>query len=182
MMGKEVSIKQLFSMAYGVNQSRVVGSTTLPDQKYDFLVSLPAGQPEALQKAIREKLGLIGQEQVREEEVYILKTHQGEFPGLEPSAGRRGYSSVKTKDGRLNFINATIADLSHTVEQFLDRPILDESGRTGRFDILVNWSDEDGSHPDREGLKKALVQQLGIELLPDKRPLEMLVVQNGTAH
>jgi uncharacterized protein (TIGR03435 family) len=72
--------------------------------------------------------------------------------------------------------------LCSTLERCLDRPILDESGLTGRFDILVNWGDEDGSHSDREGLKKALVQQLGIELLPDKRPLEMLVVQNGTAH
>ncbi len=72
--------------------------------------------------------------------------------------------------------------LSNTLENFLGRPILDETGLTGRFDIFVSWDEPDESRPDREGLKKALTEQLGIELVPDKRPLEMLVARNGTTH
>jgi uncharacterized protein (TIGR03435 family) len=182
MMGKDVSIKTLLSRAYGMNQSRVGGSTALSDQKYDFLVSLPASQPEALQKAIREKLGLTAQKQVREEEVYILKAHPGDFPGLEPSVAKGTSGSVKSGSGRLDFVNGPIALLSNTLENFLGRPILDETGLTGRFDIFVSWDEPDENRPDREGLKKALTEQLGIELVPDKRPLEMLVAQSRTTH
>ncbi len=72
--------------------------------------------------------------------------------------------------------------LSNTLENLLDRPVIDETGLTGRFDIFVSWDEPDEGHPDREGLKKALTEQLGIELVPDKRPLERLVVQDGTTH
>ena len=114
----------------------------LPDAKYDFLVSLPAGQKGALQQAIREKVGLIGRQETREQEVYVLKSKAGDFPGLQPSLQEGTTGSTSTADGNVNFVNGTIAALSNTLEQFLGRPVVNEAKLNGRFDISLTWDGE----------------------------------------
>ena len=175
MMGKSVSIEKLLSLAYGANQSRLVASMRLPDAKYDFLVSLPAGQKGALRQAIREKVGLIGRQETREKEVYVLKSKAGDFPGLQPSLQEGTTGSTSTADGNVNFVNGTIAALSNTLEQFLGRPVVNEAKLNGRFDISLTW-DGEGTQ-DVDSLEQALKEQLGLEVTADKRDVEMLIVK-----
>jgi uncharacterized protein (TIGR03435 family) len=63
-------------------------------------------------------------------------------------------------------------------------PVVDETGLTNRYDFNVTW-DEYGkkvgnqypNYPNLEGLKQALADQLGLELVPSREPIEMLVVE-----
>jgi len=176
MMGAAKTIEQLISIAYGVSETRVMASTPLPKAKYDYLVSLATGQKEALQQALRDKLGVIAHLETRPEEVYVLKSKPGDFPGLQPTVAQAGSSSSQTGDGNLKFVNTTISSFSKALEQFLDRPVVNEANHTGRLDIALTWS-EAGAQGD--GLKQALGKQLGLDVIPEKREVEFLVVQKA---
>ena len=179
-MGKAQSIRSLLATAYDTTPSRLrtAGQVPLPDLRVDYLVSLPSGQREALQQAIREKLGLIAHRESREEDVYVLTARPGEFTGLQPSVRRAGGSSSRNADGQLTFNNCTLDSLARNIELLLPRPIVNETGLRDRFDIFLTYGQPGENRPDPEVLKKALAEQLGLELKPDKRDMEILLVQN----
>jgi uncharacterized protein (TIGR03435 family) len=135
-------------------------------------VSVPVGQNEGLQQAIREKLGLMARLETQEQEVYVLKSTPGDFPGLQRSQ-QNGTSSTSTEDGSFRLVNATIGSLLDTLEVFLGRPVVNGANLTGRFDISCTWSD------DEEGLKRSLREQLGLEVITDKREVETLLVEKA---
>ena len=54
---------------------------------------------------------------------------------------------------------ATLSEFVHMLEGFLGRPIVDDSGLTGRFDIELR-----GQYDDPETLTAALRDQLGLVL------------------
>jgi uncharacterized protein (TIGR03435 family) len=63
---------------------------------------------------------------------------------------------------------------------FLDRPAVDQTGLTGRYDFQMKWTvDEskgptDGSAPP--GLFTAIQQQIGLKVEPVKAPVDVLIV------
>ena len=56
-------------------------------------------------------------------------------------------------------------------------PIIDRTGLTAEFDYIVKWNEPDSKNPDNDALKQALTNQLGVELVPSREPLDMLVVE-----
>jgi len=182
-MGKGVTAGELLAMAYRTSRSRLrpVNGVTLPDGRFDYLVSLTSGQREALQQLIRERLGLTARTDTREEDVYVLTARDGESDNLRPSEGKGG-TRVTHNDGELNFQNATIDAVVRSLEQILPLPIVDESGLRGRFDVELRWpsSDDDTERrPSTEVVKQAALEQLGLDLQAGKRDLEVLLVESA---
>jgi uncharacterized protein (TIGR03435 family) len=55
-------------------------------------------------------------------------------------------------------------------------PVVNETGLAGRrFDFELTWEQPEG-RLNVDGLKRALVDQLGLELVPAREPVEMVVV------
>jgi len=56
--------------------------------------------------------------------------------------------------------------------------VVDRTGLTGRYDVKLEWSPDDGSAPnsDAPSFFKAIQEQLGLKLVPAKEPLEVLVI------
>jgi len=66
----------------------------------------------------------------------------------------------------------------------LDRPLIDRTGLTGRFDIRLEWNLEatvKALSPDNESpsIFSAVEQQLGLLLIPGKAPVEVLVIDSA---
>lgn len=66
----------------------------------------------------------------------------------------------------------------------LDRPLIDRTGLTGRFDIRLEWNLEATAKafsPDNESpsIFSAVEQQLGLLLIPGKAPVEVLVIDSA---
>jgi uncharacterized protein (TIGR03435 family) len=57
----------------------------------------------------------------------------------------------------------------------LHMPVIDETGLPEHFNIDITWKQQGWQNYD--ALKKAVLDQLGLELIPDHRPVEMLVVE-----
>jgi len=53
---------------------------------------------------------------------------------------------------------------------------MDRTGLTGNFDVAATWDEPVGGH-NPDALKEALINQLGLELVPGREPVEMLVVE-----
>ena len=74
--------------------------------------------------------------------------------------------------------------LYRQLEQSLDRPIVDETGLSGWFALLLEWSDPLPVSPqatatvpvDRPERFTALREQLGLKLERTERPLEIIVI------
>ena len=70
----------------------------------------------------------------------------------------------------------------NSLEDVFDRPIIDETGLTNRYDFATAFAfniPKVGSfgNPDKEMWREVLAEQLGLELVPTNMPIEMLVVE-----
>jgi uncharacterized protein (TIGR03435 family) len=65
------------------------------------------------------------------------------------------------------------------LENYFHIPVVDKTGLQGRFDIDLAWDQSDFEHQNPDALKQALLDELGLELIPAKEPVEMLVVQQS---
>jgi uncharacterized protein (TIGR03435 family) len=62
------------------------------------------------------------------------------------------------------------------LEDHFKIPVIDQTGLTNQFDIDLKWDEADYRHPNLESLTPALLDQLGLALVPTNMPIEMLVV------
>jgi uncharacterized protein (TIGR03435 family) len=67
--------------------------------------------------------------------------------------------------------------LADYLENSLGIPVVDKTGLTDRFDIDLKLNESNFQHPDPQNLKSAVLDQLGLELVPGREPIEMLVVE-----
>jgi uncharacterized protein (TIGR03435 family) len=80
----------------------------------------------------------------------------------------------------------TMQDLAGSLEAMMDRPVLDNTGLTGAFDMDLKWvrtdlhadADATASPSDAPSLLRAVEEQLGLKLVRHKEPLRVLVVDH----
>jgi uncharacterized protein (TIGR03435 family) len=75
--------------------------------------------------------------------------------------------------GGISISNGTMDEFCGTLEQGLDRPVVDETGLSGRYDIELL-----GSHTGTSEFLQRLHMQLGLHLTPARRDVTMLVVRH----
>lgn len=61
-----------------------------------------------------------------------------------------------------------------------DRHVIDKTGLTGRFDLELNWSVDEGQDTQSVDAKPSVItairEQLGLKLVPSKAPVDVIVV------
>ena len=68
----------------------------------------------------------------------------------------------------------------------LETPVINQTGLTNRFDFKLHWNEyannangRQSDYPNPDQLKRALTDQLGLELVPGTASIEMLVVERA---
>lgn len=179
-MGIAQPLESIVSSAYGQSDERTVFLTKVPSGKFDYIANLPSGNKEALQKEIKRKFGLVAQRETRDTDTLLLEVKNSTATGLksadprllEPHSGSSGRSGA----GYFTARSQTLSSLGWFLEYHFKTPVIDQTGLTNRYDIDLNWDETDYLHPNLDGLKQALLDQLGLELVPTNMPIEMLVV------
>jgi uncharacterized protein (TIGR03435 family) len=181
MMGLGIAVKDILQHAYGQSSARTIIPDKMPPDKFDFIANLPSGNKEALQKEIKRKFGLVATRKTLETNVLLLKFQNSDAPGLKPAdPGRRERNSTSSsRSGAGDFAgrNEPLSDLAGFLEGRFEIPVIDQTGTTNHFDIDLKWNETNWRQPNLEGLKSALLDQLGLELVPTNLPIEMLVVE-----
>jgi len=175
MIGVGVTSEAVVQTAYGFwSSARTILTTELPKGGYDFIASLPGGNAEALQQEIKKQFGVVASREMVETNVLLLKVEHLGAQGLKLNSTQGKGSQLGTRPGHYFCVNASIDDLAVNLENMLQIPVINETGIAGRFDIDVGWNRND---PQHDSLKQALLDQLGLELVPANMPIEMLVVE-----
>jgi uncharacterized protein (TIGR03435 family) len=194
------SVSDMMVFAYGVHARQVTGG---PDwfekDKYDVLAKPDVdGQPNdkqlksMVQKLLADRFKLTFHRDKKELSVYAIVVAKG-GPKLTKSESDAPFPSLFFRGlGNLPARNATMADFAGVMQSaVLDKPVVDLTGLTGRFDFSLMWtpdefqfgglgvkppapSDKD-TQPD---LYTAFQQQLGLRLESTKAQAEVLVIDH----
>jgi uncharacterized protein (TIGR03435 family) len=163
-------VGDIMQAAYGVSAGRLIYSTPVPIGRFDFISNLQKGQMEALQKVAKEKFGLVGKRQIVETNVLVLTVRYRNSAGLKPSSTTQGSASLSNDS--IACRNRPISLLAYYLENCLKTPVVDRTDLTGNFDFDIKWDSTPGD------LKKVLLEQLGLSLVPGREAIEFFVVSN----
>jgi uncharacterized protein (TIGR03435 family) len=192
------SVNDLISFAYGVHIRQVTGGPAwLDSELYDIV-----GEPEAegapnrkqiegmIQKLLADRFKLTFHHDKKELTVFTLVVGKNGSK-LTPSAGDpKGLPGVGMGAlGRMFAGNAHMSDFTGFLQAVvLDRPVVDQTELTGRFDFQMKWTPDESQFGGRGGSAKndaadappdlftAIQEQLGLQLKSAKIPVDVLVI------
>ena len=165
--------ENMVQAAFDAPQGRLLVETELPDQKYDIVVNT-GNRPDLLEPTMRQAvLAVLGIEAVWEGrlvDAYVLRK-SGE-PKLKPlpSTVRGMYSQAS----RGSLETSSVGTLANMVAAMLGRPVLDETGLDGPYRIKLKFEPD-----DHTSIAEAIEGTLGLELVPARREVRMLIVRKS---
>ena len=105
-------------------------------------------------------------------------------PSPVPGGRRPACMITGSRQGFVTGGTRTIAEFTGPLQSFVGRPIADETGLTGTFDIDLIWTPDESLAPAGTprpdvgvSLFTALQEQLGLKLEPTRRPFAVRVIQ-----
>jgi len=195
------TLSDLITMAYDVHPKQVIGGPGwLESDKYDVTgkPDVP-GQPNVaqmkimIQKLLEDRFQLKFHREKRELSAYALTVGR---TGPKFSKSERDPDSLpglffRGPGTNLNVTNATMAQFASLLQgAVLDRPVVDQTRLTEKYDFILKWTPDQGQlaglggapppPPDTADappdLFTAIQQQLGLKLDSTKAPVDVLVI------
>jgi uncharacterized protein (TIGR03435 family) len=186
------SVASLVMFAYAVHPKQIVGG---PDwvrtDRYDIegKPDVP-GEPslkqqqEMLRKLLFDRFGLKIKREQRELPVYAIQLAKGRpkltaaaSPDSEADQNGEGHGTEMTQI----YTSATMKDFAMGMNFFMDRPVVDQTGLTGKYDFRLRYTYDEVRTTDPNappGLFTAIQEQLGLKLQPVKAPVDVLVIDH----
>jgi uncharacterized protein (TIGR03435 family) len=197
------SLADLIAFSYEVQAKQIVGApdwTTKDRYDIDAVPDVegapnPAQVRSMIRKLLTDRFQLKFHHDQREMSAFVLtvaKTGQkltptemtGPLPGIGIMPATGGLSMMAR--------NATIGDFTGFLQNLvLDRPVVDRTGLTGKFDLKVTFLPDDtqfnGHSPvgkladgvePAPSLSEAFLTQLGLKLTPEKTSVDVLAIDH----
>ena len=173
-----VTILNILSSSYGISPLRIFTDSALPEGDFDFIIKTPDTENEKVQtwlrQAVESTFGVSARYETSEMDAFVLKPGQP-TEHLTPTVAT-GSSSLSSGGGSLNCVNQSMTSLASSLEEILKKPVIDETRLTNRYDFQLLWNMETSGETDPIKLAGALRGQLGLELAPARRAVEVLKV------
>jgi uncharacterized protein (TIGR03435 family) len=138
---------------------------------------------QMLRSLLNERFKLEAHAEKRDMPIFALVIAKGGSRLVKTDAIGAGLSSGR---GRISITGAddALAILAFELSWRLGRPVIDQTGLTGRYGITLNWTDEDAPSPVSGGsngpsLFTAIQEQLGLKLVATKGPVPILVIDHA---
>jgi uncharacterized protein (TIGR03435 family) len=195
-------LTQMISFAFDVQAKQVIG---LPDwaesDKFDI-----DGKPDGegapngkqwkimIQKLLADRYGLKFHKDKKELSVYVLSVSKTGEKMTKNDSSPNGLPGLFFQGlGKLNVRNALMSDFTGLMQSaVLDRPVLDQTGLTGRFDFSLNWTPDDSqfggmgakvppptdSADAPPNLYTAIQEQIGLKLDATRAPADVMVIDH----
>jgi uncharacterized protein (TIGR03435 family) len=173
-MAKNASVQDLLATAYTAMETRMVDPDDMPADRLDLMLTLPNHPRELLQDELKKRYGLTAHRETRNEEVLILKVKQPDAPGITVSQG--GNQMWIGHDHGDTITDISFDDFTGSMESHLQIPLENQTGLNRHYDIKIDYHPHPGES-EQNAYKRALTDQLGLELVPTNLPIEMLVVE-----
>jgi uncharacterized protein (TIGR03435 family) len=177
---------------YGRKRFRMLLLTKISPARYDYIVNLKfsnveamqqelakqsSGNVEALQLELKNQFGLVGRRETIVTNVLLLKVKNPNSPGLEPITAEN-QAPLNQKAGEISFQDQQgLQTLAGALANDFRMPVLDETGLTNHYYYDLKWNPFGGQQQNQLNLKQALIDQLGLEVVQSRAPIEFLVVE-----
>jgi uncharacterized protein (TIGR03435 family) len=197
------SLADLIQIVYSVHPKQIVNAPAwVRDDKFD-LTAIPdsEGEPNAkqwltmLRKLLTDRFGLTLHHEQQDLSTYVLTlaNSAADPKNLTPSQSTNPLPSLEFSHTAAGLVlparNASLGQFCQLLQQtVLDRPVVDHTGLTGKFDFTLTFTPDDSQfsgHPpnttpsDAPSLFTALQQQLGLKLTAEKLPSDVLVIDHA---
>jgi uncharacterized protein (TIGR03435 family) len=189
------TVDDLITFAYGVHRKQIVDAPSwMESEQFDISAKPDAeGMPSLVQwrsmvqKLLADRFKLSFHRDQRDLAVYTLYAGPSGAKLTESQGDPKGLPGIgfQRRVGDLSAFNVSMVDFLNfmTRNAGLDRPILDRTGLTGRYDFKLTWTPDDAqgsSMPPNEAppLYTALQEQLGLKLSAAKAPAEVYIVDH----
>lgn len=196
------TLSELISFAYGVHPKQVIGAPAWAGTDKFDIDAQPDGEGAPsdkqwkgmLQKLIVERFKFTFHRDKKELSVYVLSVAKNGAKLTKSDGDPNGLPGLFFRQlGALNVRNANMADFTGLMQNaVLDRPVVDQTGLTGRFDFTLNWTPDDSQFggmgakipPSTDSadapppLYTAIQEQIGLKLEATKAPADVLVVDH----
>lgn len=209
-VGKYYTLKLLIAAAYNLSPKVISGGPSWIDSDHYDILALTPGETKPsrdeqmamLRTLLADRFALSFHRESKEFSIYALEVPKGgpkygseDAPGLKQSTAAPGespalISTVYPDHIKLPARNATMAEFVELLQRaVLDRPVVDRTGLTGKFDFDLEWAPDEtqfgGEVPvaptgaSAPPFFTAIQQQLGLRLEATRGPVEALVVDKA---
>ncbi len=186
------TVKDIVAFAYGIHPDQIVGGPSwLSAERYDVNgISDVVGIPnlKQMQEMYRDLLAtrfhLTLHHEERELSVYAIGIGK-EGPKLAKSLGDPGglpdttFTEWSSQRISLRVTNGSMQDFLWSLGMTLDRPLVDQTGLSGRFDFVLTWAPEGARGDDPNApppLFTGVQEQIGLKIEARKAPTDVVVI------
>lgn len=196
LQAENVPLKDLLRQAFGVPRNLIFGlpawaesarfdvNAKVVDPDLARLKKLTPEQRRAMLQALyQDRLSLKWHYETRVMPTYdLLLTRDG--PKFKAFAGKEGNSGTSMNNTDLTATAVPLSALTDILSIEAERPVVDKTGLTGKYDFHLKWTREEAAASTDAGkdtnapppLFTALQEQLGLRLQPGKDPVQVLVI------
>jgi uncharacterized protein (TIGR03435 family) len=186
------SVETLLLFGFGVHKTQVMNAPDwVRSERWDAkgYADVP-GQPSIpqfqslIRKLLVERFGLVQHTEKRDLPVYALTVGKGTLKIEKSAADPNGLPLDNDRDNggqrTMQIGNMTMHDFCLVMTFYMDKPVVDQTGLTGKYDFLLKYTyDEskvpaDGSAPPT--IFTAIQEELGLKLEPVKAPTDVMVI------
>lgn len=175
----DVTLKSVLGLAYGMNAEQIDGPKWLGDERYDIVANLPTGAtpqqvPVMLQHLLAERFGMAVHEQSKTSTFFALVPAKGgaKMTNVEkPEVG----ATVDLNSDNIQLKAYTMPAFARFLATSMGRPVVDETGLQGTYDITLYISMAD----IKTGRIRIAIQQLGLQFENRTGPIKTLVVDKA---
>jgi uncharacterized protein (TIGR03435 family) len=170
-------LQAMVQTAFQMPSTRVINklSKSQNEQGYRASVVVPKGKENLLyptfQRALIENFSLRVHRETREMDVFLLRKIDNQNPILKPSQAKEVEYTVMR--GKITVKKQPISKLADSLENFFGKPVIDETGLKENYDWNLSYT-----YADKNILLESLRKETSLELVPVKRMVEVLVIEN----
>jgi uncharacterized protein (TIGR03435 family) len=199
-----ITARQLINQAFNVRDHQISGGPGwISSDRYDIKAKaeglpdhVPPGEMRPyLKNLLEDRFKLKTHSEEKEMPIYALVVGKG-GPKLKATEGTAPGPGMRMGRGEINATKVTLSMLAQQLSQQLGRNVVDKTGLSGEFDILLQWTPEvgqGGGGPfggppppdaipagDSSGptIFTALQEQLGLRLESQRGPVPVLIIDS----
>jgi uncharacterized protein (TIGR03435 family) len=202
------SVADLISFAYGVQPKQIInGPDWMNSERYDISATIqPEGQPNPQQirvmirKLLAERFALKTHNDKRDMSAYVITVSKSgsRLPPTQLNGPLPGFGMRPSPSGvSLMARNAAFSEFRDFLQNLvLDRPVVDHTGLTGKYDFQVTFTPDDSQfngHPPKApasadsgaptaepapDITQAFDQQLGLKLSAEKTAVDVIALDH----
>jgi len=174
----------LIATAYGVDSDKISGPDWLDSQQYDISAKVEGDASltllqmrPALQRLLEQRFHLRSHRELRVIPGFTLVVAD-KGAKVPPTTAKEPMIQITSR--LLMGKDIDMATFAASISRAAGRPTIDRTGVSGKFDFALRFAPPDAAanSPDPD-IFTAVQEQLGLKLVPNKVPVEYLVIDHA---